>query len=46
METFIKTLIYIHAFFGGLGLTAGIVSIVVRKGGKVHKLWERYFLME
>lgn len=43
METFIKTLIYIHAFFGGLGLTAGIVSIMVRKGGKVHKLWGKMF---
>lgn len=43
METFIKTLIYIHAFFGGLGLTAGIVSIIVHKGGKVHKLWGKIF---
>jgi len=43
MESFIKILIYIHAFFGGLGLTAGIVSILVRKGGKVHKLWGKIF---
>ena len=43
MENLIKTLIYIHAFFGGLGLTAGIVSILVRKGGKVHKLWGKIF---
>ncbi len=44
MEPFIKTLIYIHAFFGGLGLTAGVISIAVRKGGKVHKLWGKIFL--
>jgi len=43
MENLIKTLIYLHAFFGGLGLTAGIVSILVRKGGKVHKLWGKIF---
>ncbi len=43
MENLIKTLIYIHAFFGGLGLMAGIVSILVRKGGKVHKTWGKIF---
>lgn len=43
MENFIKTLIYIHAFFGGLGLIAGVISILVRKGGKVHKLWGKIF---
>ncbi len=43
MENLIKTLIYIHAFFGGLGLIAGIISILVRKGGKVHKLWGKIF---
>lgn len=43
MENFIKTLIYIHAFFGGLGLMAGVISILVRKGGKVHKLWGKIF---
>lgn len=43
METFVKILIYIHAFFGGLGLFAGTISIVVRKGGKIHKLWGKIF---
>lgn len=43
MENLIKTLIYIHAFFGGLGLIAGVISILVRKGGKLHKLWGKIF---
>lgn len=37
MEQTIKTLIYIHAFFGGLGLITGIISIFVKKGGLNHK---------
>jgi len=37
MEETIKTLIYIHAFFGGLGLVTGIGSIIVKKGSKPHK---------
>jgi hypothetical protein len=37
MENFATTLIYIHAFFGGLGLISGILSIAVRKGNKTHK---------
>lgn len=37
MEQTIKILIYIHAFFGGLGLITGIISIFVKKGGLNHK---------
>lgn len=37
MEHTIKILIYIHAFFGGIGLITGIGSIVVKKGRKLHK---------
>ncbi|WP_264551361.1 hypothetical protein [Flavobacterium sp. N2038] len=37
MEPAIKILIYIHAFFGGIGLITGIGSIVVKKGSKLHK---------
>lgn len=43
MESAIKILIYIHAFFGGLGLITGIGSIVVKKGGKLHKRMGKLF---
>ncbi len=37
LEQIIKILIYFHAFLGGLGLIAGMISIIVRKGGVNHK---------
>ncbi len=37
MEQTITTLIYIHAFFGGLGLITGMISVFVKKGGFNHK---------
>ena len=37
MEETIKTLIYIHAFFGGVGLITGLISVAVKKGGAAHK---------
>ena len=37
MEPTIKILIYIHAFFGGLGLITGLISILGKKGGLNHK---------
>ena len=43
METFIKTLIYIHAFFGGIGLLAGYATIIVKKGSTRHKLYGKIF---
>lgn len=43
METFIKTLIYIHAFFGGIGLIAGFATIIVKKGSSNHKFLGKVF---
>lgn len=43
MEQVVKTLIYIHAFFGGLGLITGLISISVRKGGINHRNTGRIF---
>jgi len=37
MEQVITILIYIHAFFGGIGLITGILSIIVKKGSPLHK---------
>lgn len=37
METTIKIAIYIHAFFGGIGLLAGFASIIFTKGSPNHK---------
>ncbi|MEP2237473.1 MAG: hypothetical protein ABJI22_03865 [Maribacter sp.] len=43
MENIIKIFIYIHAFFGGVGLITGIASIVVKKGQQNHKLLGKWF---
>jgi uncharacterized membrane protein len=43
MEQIIKTLIYIHAFLGGLGLVTGMISIFVKKGGFNHKRTGKIF---
>lgn len=43
MENTIKIFIYIHAFFGGLGLISGIGSIIVRKGNLNHKRLGKWF---
>ena len=37
MEDAIQIMIYIHAFFGGMGLITGIGSIIVKKGSSLHK---------
>lgn len=37
METTIKSAIYIHAFFGGIGLLAGFASVIFQKGSSNHK---------
>ncbi|SEJ69337.1 hypothetical protein SAMN04487995_5974 [Dyadobacter koreensis] len=39
----LKILIYIHAFFGGLGLIAGIISIFGNKGGIKHRRTGKIF---
>ncbi|MEO7976486.1 hypothetical protein [Flavobacterium sp.] len=43
MEPAIKILIYIHAFFGGLGLITGIGSVIVKKGSILHKRMGKLF---
>nr|WP_293303219.1 hypothetical protein [Allomuricauda sp.] len=43
MEQAITILIYIHAFFGGVGLLTGIGSIIVKKGSSLHKKLGRVF---
>jgi len=43
MEQAIKILIYIHAFFGGIGLLTGIGSIIVQKGSSLHKKMGKLF---
>ena len=43
MEEVIKILIYIHAFFGGLGLITGLGSIIVKKGSIPHKNMGKLF---
>lgn len=43
MEQTIKTLVYIHAFFGGLGLITGMISLFVKKEGLITKKQEKYF---
>ncbi len=37
MEQTIEIFIYIHAFFGGIGLITGLISIIVKKGSSLHK---------
>lgn len=43
MEQSIRILIYIHAFFGGIGLITGIISIAVKKGGLNHRRTGKLF---
>lgn len=43
MERIITIAIYIHAFFGGIGLLAGTVSFLVKKGSKTHILAGKWF---
>lgn len=43
MEQAIKILIYIHGFFGGVGLITGIGSIIVPKGKPLHKKMGKLF---
>ncbi len=43
MEEIIKISIYIHAFFGGIGLIAGLGSVIVKKGKYSHLKLGRIF---
>ena len=42
-EQLITIAIYIHAFFGGLGLITGIISIIAKKGKTLHKRMGKLF---
>lgn len=43
MENIIKIFIYIHAFFGCVGLITGIASIIVKKGRLNHRRLGKWF---
>ena len=43
MEQIITIAIYIHAFFGGIGLITGIGSAIVKKGSSLHKKLGKLF---
>ncbi|AWG22536.1 hypothetical protein FFWV33_13865 [Flavobacterium faecale] len=43
MEATIKIMIYIHAFFGGIGLISGIGNFILKKGNALHKYLGRIF---
>ena len=43
MEKTIEILIYVHIFFGGIGLAAGIGSIMAKKGSTLHKNMGKFF---
>ncbi|MGV8993390.1 MAG: hypothetical protein ACOH1O_04755 [Flavobacterium sp.] len=43
MESIIKIVIYVHAFFGSLGLLAGFASVIFIKGSPKHKLSGKIF---
>ncbi|MBE0393761.1 hypothetical protein [Flavobacterium sp. PL002] len=43
MEQTIKILIYIHAFFGGIGLITGVGSIISKKGTNTHQKLGKLF---
>lgn len=43
MESIIKIVIYVHAFFGSVGLLAGFASVIFKKGSTKHKLSGKIF---
>ncbi|WP_147678473.1 DUF2306 domain-containing protein [Algibacter pacificus] len=43
MKDAITILIYIHAFFGAVGLITGIGSVIVKKGSAIHKKMGKLF---
>lgn len=43
MELAIKIAIYIHAFFGAIGLLSGSLSFIAKKGSKLHKKAGKWF---
>ncbi len=43
MQQFITYAIYTHAFLGGIGLITGVGSMLVKKGGRLHKRMGKLF---
>ena len=43
MEKIITSFIYIHAFFGGLGLISGLAILFIQKGSAQHKRLGKIF---
>jgi hypothetical protein len=43
MQFFLKTLLVLHIFTGFLALLFGFIAIIVKKGGKVHRLVGKIF---
>jgi len=45
MESIIQIAVYVHAFFGGIGLITGFGSVFVKKGSKLHISMGKLFSM-
>ena len=45
MENLVKIIIYIHAFFGGIGLLAGTAVMFAKKGNQLHAKFGKNFLV-
>ena len=45
MEFYIRLLIIIHACFGGLALLSGLLALLSKKGGKVHRRSGKIFVL-
>ena len=43
MENLVKIIIYIHAFFGGIGLLAGTAVMFAKKGNQLHVKFVKIF---
>lgn len=44
LEKAVQILIYIHAFFGAVGLIAGLGSVLAKKGSRLHKNMGKFFV--
>ena len=45
IETVITLAIYVHALFGGIGLIAGTLSVITKKGSSLHRKSGKWFLI-
>ncbi|WP_312356929.1 hypothetical protein [Empedobacter sp.] len=46
MENLVNIIIYIHAFFGGIGLVAGTAVMIIKKGNSTHKKVGKIFSID